>query len=322
MPTTEKLRQSDASVGQLENGVPVIDAALLRDDSEEAQAAAVAAVRDACTRTGFFYVTNVFESGSDNALLARMQHFFALPDDDPRKRAVQVDDAGESGWHPFGSESAYQPGTIAHLESYDFGRVGDGYNLWPPIDGFQPDVQEYWRDVGELGLRILRHIAVAVGLHEDFFAGQCRSQEHNTLRLLHYPQSDVPADDINVGISAHTDFECLSLLYQTAPGLEMTDVNGNWYDTPVTDGGLFVFLDDMLEFWTNGQLKATGHRVRHTPDQRFSIVLFMAVDDGITIEPLPEFIGDDGEAKYPPVTQDDHIEAEMARSRENTVETG
>ena len=318
MPTTEKLRQSDAVAGQLASGVPTIDAALLRDDSAGATAAAVEAIRDACTNTGFFYVTNVFASRADQALLARMQHFFALPDDDGRKQRVRNDDAGDLGWTPVGGESAYQPGTIAHVESYDIERLGDGRNLWPDIDGFRDDVEAYWREVSALGLRILERIAAAVGLEPAFFADRCRSQQLNTLRLLHYPQSDVPADDINVGISAHTDFECLSLLYQTSPGLELTDVNGNWYDTPATDGGLFVFIDDMLEFWTNGYLKATGHRVRHTPQQRFSIVLFMAVDDGITIEPLPEFTGDGNEAQYPSVTQAAHIEAEMARSRANT----
>lgn len=319
MPTTEKLRQSDAVAGELGSGVPTIDAGLLRDDSADATKAAVRAIRDACMNTGFFYVTNVFSSGADKALLARMRHFFALPDDDARKRAVQNDDAGDLGWTPVGGESAYQPGTIAHVESYDIERLGDGRNLWPDIDGFRDDVEAYWREVGELGLRILTRIAAAVGIDAAYFADRCRSEKLNTLRLLHYPQSDVPADNINVGISAHTDFECLSLLYQTSPGLELTDVNGNWYDTPAADGGLFVFIDDMLEFWTNGHLTATGHRVRHTPEQRFSIVLFMAVDDGITIEPLPEFTGEGNAPRYAPVTQAAHIEAEMERSRANTV---
>ena len=318
MPTTEELRQSDAVAGQLEAGVPTIDAGLLRDDSPEAKAAAVAAVRDACVNTGFFYVTNAFSSGADRALLARMQHFFALPDDDPRKRSVRNDDAGDLGWTPVGGESAYQPGTVAHVESYDIERFGDGRNLWPGIDGFRDDAGAYWNQVSTLGLRILDRIADAVGVEAGFFSDRCRSQELNTLRLLHYPESDIPGDDINVGISAHTDFECLSLLYQTSPGLELTDINGNWYDTPATDGGLFVFIDDMLEFWTNGYLKATGHRVRHTAEQRFSIVLFMAVDDGITVEPLPGFTGDGNEPKYAPVKQEAHIEAEMARSRANS----
>ena len=158
---------------------------------------------------------------------------------------------------------------------------------------------------------------MAVELDPQYFVDRCGTQELNTLRLLHYPKDDIIGDAENVGISAHTDFECLSLLYQTAPGLELTDIKGNWYDTPATEGGLFVFIDDMLELWTNGLLKATGHRVRHTSEQRFSIVLFMAVDRGRTVGPLPEFNGVAGPRRYTPITQEAHIDAEMARAKAN-----
>ena len=322
MPTTKELRQSDPLAGKLTDDLPVIDAELLLDASPNAEREAVQALKRACLDTGFFYVANVFQqSGVDSRVLAQMNTFFSIPGDDPRKQAVNITKSKDDcGWTPLGGELAYQPGTVAHVESYDFGYLDYEGNLWPDLDGFRADITAYWNTLSTLGYAILERLAIAVGLDRGFFVEKCRTEELNTLRLLHYPQNDIGGDDENVGISAHTDFECLSLLYQTAPGLELTDVNGRWYDTPATDGGLFVFIDDMLETWTNGYLKATGHRVRHTNEQRFSTVLFMAVDDDIVIEPLPEFDGVSEPGKYVAVKQEQHIDDEVDRAKANTPE--
>ncbi|MFQ5609145.1 MAG: 2OG-Fe(II) oxygenase family protein, partial [Woeseiaceae bacterium] len=320
MPSTKELRQGDPLAGRLTDALPVIEASSLLDKTPDAERAAALAIRNACLQTGFFYVRNSFqESGADTRLLTQMKHFFELPDNDSRKQAVSgaLNENGV-GWTPPGGESAYQPGTIAHVESFDFARMSDATNLWPDLDEFRRDVTNYWNVVAAIGSAILERLALAVGLDRTFFVDRCRTEELNTLRLLHYPESNIGGDETNVGISAHTDFECLSLLYQTGPGLELTDVNGNWYDTPATDGGLFVFIDDMLETWTNGLLKATGHRVRHTSERRFSIVMFMAVDDGVTVQPQSEFDGISMPGTYPPVRQRAHIKAEMARARANT----
>ena len=76
-------------------------------------------------------------------------------------------------------------------------------------------------------------------------------------------------------------------------------------------------MDDMLERWTNGFFKATGHRVRDTDQQRFSIVLFVAVDDDEVVSPLPQFVSDDRPSAYPPVTQRNHLQSEIKRAVEN-----
>ncbi len=319
MPTTDDLRQGDPLTGKITDALPAIDASLLLDSTPDAIKKAGDAVKKACLNTGFFYVTNAFGSTeADKKLLSQMALFFNLPDNDPRKQSVDSAASPNGlGWTAVGGESAYQPGTIAHVESFDFGREEDDNNVWPDLADFRETVTTYWDTVTKIGNSILERLAVAVELDPQYFVDRCGTQELNTLRLLHYPKDDVIGDAENVGISAHTDFECLSLLYQTAPGLELTDIKGNWYDTPATEGGLFVFIDDMLELWTNGLLKATGHRVRHTSEQRFSIVLFMAVDRGRTVGPLPEFNGVAGPRRYTPITQEAHIDAEMARAKAN-----
>ena len=140
----------------------------------------------------------------------------------------------------------------------------------------------------------------------------------STMRLLSYAPETKQADK-KVGIAAHTDFECITLLYQTAGGLELLDVNGEWLDAPVRDGRIVVLLDDMLERWTNGLFKATGHRVRCTDEQRYSIVMFFAANDNLAIGPLPQFVTIDSPARYSPISQEQHIDNEIQRAKNNAA---
>ncbi len=135
------------------------------------------------------------------------------------------------------------------------------------------------------------------------------------MRFLNYPPEQGAVREHEVGIAAHTDFECITLLYQTAPGLEVRSVNGEWLEAPAAPGRLIVLLGDMLERWTNGYLQATGHRVRRTSEKRFSIVMFIAANKGIRIRPLSRFVSPDRPVMYDPTEQAAHIEFEMTRAR-------
>ena len=137
------------------------------------------------------------------------------------------------------------------------------------------------------------------------------------MRLLHYPANDKLADDVNVGIAAHTDFECITLILQTSPGLELTSIDGAWYDAPSHDGRIVVLLDDMLERWTNSYFSATGHRVRNTVWQRYSIVMFFAANSDISIAPLPQFVSRQNPARFGSITQREHIDNEIRQAELN-----
>jgi isopenicillin N synthase-like dioxygenase len=54
----------------------------------------------------------------------------------------------------------------------------------------------------------------------------------------------------------------------TATGLELTNVEGNWCEAPGDIGTFTVILGDMVEQLSNNYLKATGHRVVNTPWMR------------------------------------------------------
>ena len=147
-----------------------------------------------------------------------------------------------------------------------------------------------------------------------------------------------------VGISEHTDFECFTLLHQTAEGLELKDTAGNWRAAGVyKDRSLFtVIVADMMERWTNGKLRATPHRVAFTPHERLSLVRFNGLDPDAVVAPLPQFLGastgglslardrqtgasqpisnagrDGGGARYAATTQGEHTAAAVTRASKN-----
>jgi isopenicillin N synthase-like dioxygenase len=304
-------------VGSLQRGMPTIGAErlLAADDGRRTET-----VRRACRDTGFFCVElDAPRAAIVEATIATMQRFFALADDDPVKRAVRRD-GRDRGWIPRYSEPAYQPGTVSSLEAFDVDleHLPPG-EFWPALAGFRDAVTACWDTYLALADAVLRTIAPACELDTDFFTTRCASRKLNALRLLHYAADNARRDERSVGIAAHTDFECITLLYQSAPGLELLDVHDRWLDAPTGTGRILVMLDDMLERWTNGHFRATGHRVRETNQQRYSIVMFVAVDPDIDVAPLDRFISADSPARYPPVKQLDHIEAEVQKARANAA---
>ncbi|MCG8378996.1 MAG: hypothetical protein MI865_05935, partial [Proteobacteria bacterium] len=309
MPSTKDLSQADATIGALEASAPRLDARLLGSQDPAVRRSIVASVRDACAAPGFFFLERVFADPSIYInVQQQMRRFFSLPDDDPVKQAVRAEGSDSLGWTPLHQEPAYQPGTVAHMEAFDCG-VDDTANTWPELADFRRDVIRYREALTSTADAVFELLAEAAGIERGFFVDRCRTQSLNTLRLIHYPEDDLPDSATDVGISAHTDFECITFISQTAPGLELTDVAGNWYDAPSDDRQIVVLLGDMLERWTNGHYKATGHRVRNTPQRRYSTVIFFAVDEDVVIEPLPRFVGRTKPPQFGPTTQAAHIDA-------------
>ena len=313
MASTRELNYQDRLAGRIDAGTPVIHGqALAAGRWDELIPLALASARE----QGVLCVDLLPEHR--RVAVTTLQNaaaFFSLPDD--RKAAVRDADT-TFGWTPSHEEPAYQPGTVSNVESFDaelplIETPADPH--WPDVPGFRSAVVDCWQEYASLADRILELLARAAGIEPMFLVNRCSTRELNTLRLLHYPGGPVPSNPNEIGIAAHTDFECITLIYQTAPGLELRSPGGDWLDAPVAPGRLIVLLDDMLEHWTNGFFQATGHRVRRTLEERYSLVLFIAVDDGVEVAPLPEFVSAGHPPRYAPVGQAQHIDDEMTRAR-------
>ncbi|MFK8049768.1 MAG: isopenicillin N synthase family dioxygenase [Halioglobus sp.] len=333
MAGTQTLDQNAASVALDTSKIPNLNIAALFDGDKVARAELVEEIRRACHSPGFFYVhgTNVADDVIESALRVS-QDFFATPDEGPLKQNVHNRLAGGmKGWGPIFGEPSYQKNTVSHVESFDLGQsltlrqceeLGISANIWPDLPGFQAAVEAYSDAVTRLGRAISEVISELLEMPADFINRNSGPSAPRTMRLLHYPENTAPDDGKNVGIAAHTDFECFTIMNQTAAGLELTVSQGQWCQAPSDIGTFTIILGDMTEHLSNGKFKATGHRVVNTPWTRYSLILFFALDEEFEVSPLPQFITSDNPASYEPVKQGAHIAAELARASANASNHG
>jgi isopenicillin N synthase-like dioxygenase len=307
--------------------LPLVDVSVLREGgSAHAQAAAVAALRDAASRVGFLYVTGHGISPVRIAALeAAASDLFALPD--AVKRAYHIGrSSNHRGYVPPGEEVFYGQSKDTK-EAFDLARdlpPGDygaasrllGPNVWPrELPRFRAAVSAYYDEVFALGRVLLRSFGLALGLPPTFFDGYL-SRPPSQLRLIHYvppPASAEPGPD-SMGIGAHTDYECLTILHATAPGLEVMNGAGRWVSAPPVPGAFVVNIGDLLEVWSNGVFVSTSHRVRAVSVERYSFPLFFSVDYETRVEPLAHLVPAGEAPRYAPLVSGEHLLAQTMQS--------
>jgi isopenicillin N synthase-like dioxygenase len=320
------------------SAIPLIDiSALIAGDAERARATADA-LGKAAREVGFLYVTgHGIPAPVFNGLLEAAMRFFAEPRE--RKMAVYIGrSSNHRGYVPPGEE-VFAAGTKDAKEAFDLsidlpanhpavsaGTPMLGPNQWPELPGFKEAVGDYYDAVFAVGRALIRGFAMALGEAPDLF------DEHITtppsqLRLIHYPFDPGAVD--TVGIGAHTDYECFTLLHSTGPGLEVMNGAGAWVDAPPVPGALTVNIGDLMELWTNGEFVATSHRVRKVQEERYSFPLFFTVDHATEVAPLPRFRDRGhrqsliaGEHLYAQTTQTFRYLAERVKSGELSLPDG
>ena len=311
MPGTEELDQYAPSKPLRPEHIPKLDFAEFLSNDERVRTQVIGKVRTACLHTGFFYLHNCGVSDETiNTALDAIKRFFDSNDDGPVKQAVHNQaTAGKRGWGPMFSEPAYQNNTVAHLESFDIGQqlsdqehrsTGIHPNIWPGQAGFRQALTDYYDAVTTVGRSLAEVFSEILGKDREFINRHSGKSAPRTMRLLHYPANGTQINDRHVGIAAHTDFECFTLMNQTAEGLELTHIDGDWCQAPADIGTFTIILGDMMERFSNGYFKATGHRVVNTPWTRYSMVLFYALDGDYQVQPLPGFTSENSPPRFNP----------------------
>ncbi|BBZ27738.1 oxidoreductase [Mycolicibacterium madagascariense] len=302
--------------------VPIVDISGLRSTDDHEWSRVATELGTAAREVGFFYVSG---TGVDEArfarLLAATREFFALPVEEKMRSYIGLSRC-HRGYVPVGEEGV-ENGVPDLKEAFDTaldlpaddpdylaGNPMLGPNTWPELPGFAEAVTDYYQAVLEVGHLLLRAFAVALGEDPDTFTRHA-AKTPSQLRLVHYPYDPNAVDAL--GIGAHTDYECFTLLKPTAPGLEVLNGAGEWIDVPPVPGTFVVNVGDLLELWTNGAFIATSHRVRKVVEERYSFPLFFNVDYDTEVKPLPQFASPDGEDR-PPLRAGEHLFAQTAQS--------
>ena len=189
-----------------------------------------------------------------------------------------------------------------------YGRPLDGPNLWPDLPEFREPVVAYERAMLAFCLRLLRPLALALGLPRDWLVPYFE-QPTTFLRLLHYPPQAKDAADDAFGSAPHTDYGFITILCQdNQGGLEVRRNDGTWLAAPPVPGTWVVNVADMLSRWTNGRWQSTPHRVKNLSDgDRYSCPYFFDMSMDSTVEVLPTCQGPGRPAKWPAVRYGDYL---------------
>ena len=328
------------------DALPVIDVAALVDDqsgadsdagsypgsrsrsrsrSDADSAAGVAAVAGqidaACRDHGFFLVTG---HGIDPSLQRRLDEaaraFFSQPA--AAKEAVAMDRGGRAwrGWFPLGGELT--SGRPDHKEGYYFGadlpaddprvlagRPLHGPNLFPTEPALLGPLVSEWIDaMTALAHRLMRGVALGLGLTPDWFERNLTADPTVLFRIFRYPPTTtpLPSDDgpkrtptattatsttttttERWGVAEHTDYGLLTILAQDGSGGLQVRSGDGWIDVPPMADAFVCNIGDMLDRMTGGRYRSTPHRVLSTAADRLSFPFFFDPSWDAEVSPLP-----------------------------------
>lgn len=135
-------------------------------------------------------------------------------------------------------------------------------------------------------------------------------------RLLYYPpqqQQQKPTaakgeQASEVGLGAHTDYECFTLLLSDSnPGLEVVSPTPDgatgrpkWISARPRPDALTVNIGDFFQRWTGGRYKSTVHRVvnRSPERERYSVPFFFSINYDEKVSMLPTCVSGDDPLRF------------------------
>lgn len=267
------------------------------------------AILAAAEGIGFFYIS---DHGIPDTLMADVfrvaRAFFAEPVE--RKRMVAP--AGpHRGFIEMGGAKMASGARPDRKESFVWGLDEPGpdgipANRWP---AFPPETRDvlmtYFARGHTVGWTLMRAFAVAMGVAPDTFL-RTVSRPVSRGSILYYPPQPPEMGTEQFGVSEHTDYGVLTLLWQDdTGGLQVLGRDGRWLEAAPVPGTFVVNVGDLLARWSNDRFRSTLHRVVNRSGRaRMSTALFIDPDRDTVIEPVAR----DGEApRYPAVTCGDYL---------------
>lgn len=249
------------------------------------------------------------------------RRFFALPTETKMRYHVPGS-GGARGYTPFKVETAKDSQYPDLKEFWHIGREiprDSRYagvmppNLWPSeVAGFREHGYALYQALDQLGTRVLRALALHIGLPERWFDNKTDSG-NSILRPIHYPP--IETDDVpNVRAGAHEDINFITLLVgASAEGLEVLGRDGRWIPVTTSGDAIVVNIGDMLQRLSNHVYPSTTHRVVNPPNAnarkpRYSVPFFLHPNPDFLIDVLPACVSADNPSRYPqPISAHDYL---------------
>ncbi|GGC08057.1 2-oxobutyrate oxidase [Cellulomonas carbonis] len=275
-PTPAAHADADATTGPRPAALPVLDLSLADDPATAEQFRTD--LREATHSYGFFYlVGHGIDTDLPGRLVSTAREFFALPEAD--KLAIENTHSPHfRGYTRVGGELTQ--GKVDWREQIDVGPerpvlpTGDGHpdynvlqgpNLWPAqLPALREVVTEWNAAMESVADRLLRAWAESLGQRPDVFDDAFGDLPASLTKVVRYPGRVEGGTDQGVGW--HNDFGVLTLLL-VEPGKAglQVEYQGEAIDALPIEGALIVNIGEMLEWATDGFLRATRHRVLAPP---------------------------------------------------------
>ena len=272
--------------------LPILDFSRF-DAGPVERAAFLADLGTTAREVGFFYlVGHGISRGKAECVAALAHRFFALPHAEKHaiemvnsphfrgyNRAARELTRGRPDWREQIDIGVERPALPVGPGAPPWARL-QGPNQWPTaLPDLRPVAESWIADLTELGIRLLKAFALALGQPEDVFAPIYDPASNILLKLIRYPGRDTT--DSDQGVGAHKDGGFLTLLYQAdQPGLQVEAADGTWIDAPPVPGSFVVNIGELLELASDGYLKGTLHRAVTPPagSERLSIGFFLGAN--------------------------------------------
>ncbi len=299
--------------------LPIIDISPLHSENREEWQTVIRQIDSACRELGFFYVVgHGIPQQQFDYIESMAEKLFTLPESEKQKISIE-ESSNHRGWGRLSAEKLDPLGELDCKESFDMALDLSPYhsqvsrcpklygpNQYPNIEGFAQAVSQHYSLTLDVGLKILKAMALALGEQEDFFS-KSFTLPISVLRMLHYPSQ---TEETN-GAGAHTDYGCITLLYQDqSGGLQVLNKQQQWMDAPPVKSAFVVNIGDLMQRWTNDIYRSTKHRVTSpvSGKSRFSMPFFVEPDFDTPIATLDSCVKEKGEqAGYSVVTAGDWI---------------
>ncbi|MED6147132.1 hypothetical protein PIB30_041236 [Stylosanthes scabra] len=284
-------------------------------------------LKQACLDSGFFYVVNhgISQEFMDE-VFAQSKKFFSLPH---KEKMKLIRNEKHRGYTPVLDE-LLDPENQVHgdyKEGYYIGvEVAEndpksqkpfyGPNRWPApgiLPRWRETMEKYHEQALEVGKKVARIIALALGLDANFFdQTKMLGEPIAVLRLLHYEGKISDPKKGLFGAGAHTDYGLITLLAtDEISGLQICKDRDakpqKWEDVPPMKGAFIVNIGDMLERWSNCVFKSTMHRVLGNGKERYSIPFFLEPSHECLVECLPTCKSATNPPKFPPILCQDYL---------------
>ncbi|MCM2402773.1 isopenicillin N synthase family oxygenase [Rhizobium sp. S153] len=308
--------------------IPIIDLEPMFSGDAAAKAKLAEDLRKACTEVGFLYIKNHHVPAEVlEGTFAAAETYFGQPDE--VKMANHVSKSKNNRGYAAMLEENTDPTARGDLhESFDIaldvpaddpdvkaGKVLYGPNQWPSdMPEFRKALETYHAEMLKLSGHLLHAFALALGLEETYFDDMV-GKPLATLRVLHYPPQFGEIDDRQIGIGAHSDYECFTILAQKEgiSALQVLNAAGEWIAADPIPGCFVVNVGDQMARWTNDLFASTVHRaINRSGRERYSIPFFFGPNYDTLVEALPSCVDEDHPAKYPPVTSGDYVNGRFA----------